>query len=159
MIPVYMSRFFDVIKNTQGNHLACCLASVLELPLGKIPKFEDMARDEMLEKLILFLLEHKIELVLGNGKPHAGVYSVALGKISTGMTHSAVYFDNKLVHNPHPLALPFMVIDEFIALHPKKKKAGQGKLPKPTPADKNPEKNPEKNSEKNSDRADEEKVL
>lgn len=89
-----------------GNCYASCWASILEIPLEEVPKFEDLPPDgswfmstrRWLESIGYKLgMTHDIE-----GFPKS-LYYIASGPSPRGpWDHSVVYFNDSLAHDPYP---------------------------------------------------------
>ena len=106
-------------KKQSGNCLAASLASVLELPLSKIPEFENMGKKwfskltKWLETLGLYPVIWREEVVL------PGYYFV-IGQSPRDkkITHQVVYFNGKMIHDPHPSRDGIINIKETMVLVP-----------------------------------------
>ena len=106
MTPVMQSKLYakDGIHN--GNCLAACLASLLDLPLWMVPPFEDMfgrkdhwdRPDEWLERVF------NLEMVRVGGHPVEELpeFYIACGPGKRGVHHAVIYSNGVLVHDPHP---------------------------------------------------------
>lgn len=96
-----------------GNCLAACIASVLEVPLETVPSPapEDFADDEAwmryLGALKRWLWRRNLGLIYGvstDGILPDG-YSIVGVRVSESseMTHSVIFLNGELVHDPHPV--------------------------------------------------------
>jgi hypothetical protein len=104
--PVKQSKLYapDGIHN--GDCMAACLASLLELPLWMVPPFEQMFGrgdwrtriDQWLERMHGMQMHrtcgHAIELL-----PE---FYIACGPASRGVDHSVIFSRGLPVHDPHP---------------------------------------------------------
>lgn len=94
----------------RGDCLSACLASVLELPLGDVPRFCEIedpdawgpAIDDWLAPMGLYFVEVGwSEWFAAEVLPRAGWHLVA-GLSPRGHRHSVVGYAGRLVHDPHP---------------------------------------------------------
>ena len=95
MKPVTQTRI-----GNDGNCLAACMASILEIPLYQVPEFTE---DGWLEELNDFLANHNLQY---KRRPVEGTRPVGWSTIERisprGGLHACVARDGKLVHDPHP---------------------------------------------------------
>lgn len=105
MIPVKQTKLYSADGIHNGNCLAACLASLLELPLWMVPPFEDMfgrgdhasRMDEWLNRM--FKLE--IEWQSGHPVDEMPEFYIAIGKSARGVHHAVIYSKGVMVHDPH----------------------------------------------------------
>jgi hypothetical protein len=89
-----------------GNCLQAAVASLVGLPLDKVPHFAQVDADggkHYGSHVREFLAEHGWQL-LTDVDPDPGELHLALGKSPRGRSlyHVAIYRDGALVHDPHP---------------------------------------------------------
>jgi hypothetical protein len=116
VIPVDQTRFGD----PDGNCLAACLASLLELPLDDVPHFVAegwySALERWLEPRGLWPLcfvsptQAQLERVLG--------YAIVSGPTERGLLHATVWRAGLLVHDPHPSRAGLLAVEDVIVLVP-----------------------------------------
>lgn len=118
MKPIDQTKLHNPENGINGNCMAASFASILELPLSEVPKFEDMGKKkwfrnlkDWLEKIGFTLLEWKEETWLPG-------YYLASGKSERGFDHTVVYKDGKLMHDPHPSRTGIKKVNEIWALLP-----------------------------------------
>lgn len=105
MIPVKQTKLYapDGIHN--GNCLAACLASLLDLPLWMVPPFEDMfGRDDWGPRRNAWLGRmFKLQLVRTEGHEIAALpeFYIASGESQRGVFHAVIYSRGSMVHDPH----------------------------------------------------------
>lgn len=106
MIPVYQTR-----TGATGNCFAACIASIFEIPLSKVPDFED---HRYLIQLAEFLLPRDMMYIQVKPEDAIAKLMFKFGKcwhtiegISTrGGPHAVVGLNGKIFFDPHPGAKP-----------------------------------------------------
>jgi hypothetical protein len=105
MKPVRQSKLYSPDGIHNGNCLAACLASLLELPLWMVPPFEDMfGRSEWYERIDEWLAKaHGLERVRIHGHPVEDLpdFYIATGLSPRGVHHAVIYSKGAMVHDPH----------------------------------------------------------
>lgn len=105
MIPVRQTKLYSADGIHNGNCLAACLASLLELPLWMVPPFEDMfGRGDHTSRMVEWLNRmFKLELVWFDGHPvnELPEFYIATGKSARGVQHAVIYSKGSLAHDPH----------------------------------------------------------
>lgn len=115
MTPVMQSKLYapDAIHN--GNCLAACLASLLDLPLWMVPPFEDMfGRSDWNERIDDWLLRmFSRRRVRTDGHVVDGLpeFYIASGLSPRGVRHSVIYRAGSLAHDPHPSAAGVLAVE------------------------------------------------
>lgn len=105
MTPVKQNVLYsdDAIGN--GNCLAACLATLLDLPLWMVPPFEQMfGRDAWRMRTHEWTKRFfNLDLVRTGGHEIAAMpkFYIANGPSPRGVYHSVVYSAGQLVHDPH----------------------------------------------------------
>lgn len=106
MTPVNQSKLYcsDGIHN--GNCLAACLASLLDIPLWMVPPFDQMfGRDDWRERIDDWLKRmFRLRRVRSEGHHPEALpeYYIANGPGGRGVHHSVIYQRGNLAHDPHP---------------------------------------------------------
>lgn len=91
----------------RGNCLQACVASVLDLPIDRVPHFLDFG-DNWFHALELFMDNYGIEYEGTGGtrtiSEYEGVdgYIIACGESPRHRHHAVVYKDGEMIHDPHP---------------------------------------------------------
>jgi hypothetical protein len=136
MIPVTQTLF----GKAEGNCLAACVASILELDLADVPTIcADQSDGSWLRKLADWLAEQgmcAVHASFVDGDP--GVvpapedlatmrawmklrrigFAIVSGYTTRGLSHSTVWFDGEIVHDPHPSKDPLInVVDMVVIAH------------------------------------------
>lgn len=122
MKPVFQTD----LTPTHGNCFSACLASVLELPIERVPNFYDLAPHS---EPAAWWAEVRAWLApLGWGVIHATVPAEVLaeypgilivgGKTSRYTDHAVVYVDGQLAHDPWPGGQGLVEIDTMDLLYP-----------------------------------------
>jgi hypothetical protein len=124
MIPVFQTIISDPNNNIHGNCMGACLASIMELSINVVPKFQDMGQN-WFQPFWDFLAEHGYTFH-GTGKPEnvevydKGIdgYYVVNGDSPRGFTrgHSVVYYKGKMVHDPHPEGTGLLKVRNFFMI-------------------------------------------
>jgi hypothetical protein len=91
-------------KGVGGNCVQACVASILELPMEKVPHFLELAQTpDQWEVAFEDWLE---QLGIGNVRLMSHFcfegYYLCTGPTVRGTKHMCVYFDGRLAHDPHP---------------------------------------------------------
>jgi hypothetical protein len=136
MIPVAQTLF----GREEGNCLAACVASILELDLADVPNFcADQSDGSWLRKLADWLAERELCAVHASfvdsdpgPKPAPADlvtmsewlklrrvgFAIISGYTERGLSHSTVWFDGELAHDPHPGKNPLVnVVDMVVIAH------------------------------------------
>lgn len=118
MKPIDQTKLHDPNNGTEGNCLAASLASILELPLSEVPKFEDMGKKSWFPALKVWLEDKGFTLLQWHDETWLPGYYLVMGLSTRGVNHQVVYKDGKLVHDPHPSRDGIEKIKEVWALLP-----------------------------------------
>ena len=105
MKPVKQTKLYSADGIHNGNCLAACVASLLELPLWMVPPFEDMfGRSDHTSRMIEWLNRmFSLELIWEDGHPvdELPEFYIAIGKSPRGVHHAVIYSKGEMVHDPH----------------------------------------------------------
>ena len=145
MIPIDMTEYSG--EGTVGNCYQCCLASILELPLEKVPHFYKFAPRGHSETLIhAWLMSQGLGLLsldvgklpsfkqgyIGGGPVPQGFCILSgpgprVKKLADGtekpIIHAVVGLAGRTIHDPHPSRAGLVAVDTIellIALHPER---------------------------------------
>ncbi len=126
MIPVDQ----DLFGPEEGNCVAACVASLLELPLADVPNIcaaSSGPPEQWLERLNAWLRRYGLVAVLLDTADFfdwswfGGAWCIVSGKSERGLLHATVWRDGQLVHDPHPsksgICAPESIVI-FVALDP-----------------------------------------
>lgn len=115
MIPLTQTLFSDPENHLRGNCLQTCIASILELPLEKVPHFVSFG-DEWFTKLWEWFQEYGMMPIFVTPKDqHKAVgFTVGTGPGPRGFRHAVVCYDREIVHDPHPSRAGLTSIDEWL---------------------------------------------
>ena len=116
-----------------GNCLQTAVASLLEMPLERVPHFVKHARNqgEKMEMMKRWLLAHGYELIgiasaekindkkLTKGLPQSKGCVVAFGISPRNYNHAVIYKDGKLLHDVHPSRAGLSVLNGFYIIEKK----------------------------------------
>lgn len=115
-----MKPVLQTITGTRGNCFAACLASIFEVPLEDIPDFHDGAENDTPEAVNLAWWQNMRAWLRGRGYGTILLtftdpaqwqslcldgYHIVSGKSGRAvgeLLHATVWYDGKLVHDPHP---------------------------------------------------------
>lgn len=117
MIPVDQDRF----GKPHGNCHAACVASILEVPLWRVPSVSNL--DDWVPRLALWLRRHGLGHFFFTTE-HANDpawkrllgyhYLIAGGPAARGVLHSVVYRGlTELAHDPHPDRSGLIRVDDY----------------------------------------------
>lgn len=102
MIPVFQTVFGE----KEGNCLAACIASLLELEIEDVPNFTNLNwYNDLCGWLntkgytMMSLPSLGPELRWLKGMHYIGTVKSTLGE---GVKHATIWLDGKMIHNPHP---------------------------------------------------------
>jgi hypothetical protein len=103
--PVKQTKLFSPEGIHNGNCLAACFASLLDLPLWMVPPWEDMfGRGDYWSRIDTWLARmFGLELVVVDGHPldELPEFYMAVGVSARGVHHAVIYSAGQLVHDPH----------------------------------------------------------
>lgn len=126
MTPQMQDRLYLPDGLGNGNCLAACVASILDLPLWMVPPLEEMfARGTHMSRLEAWLTRmFGLELHYADGHP-TGLpdFYIASGQTSRGTTHATVYSAGGMVHDPHYLQTGILSVDRVYYFLPIDQKA------------------------------------
>ncbi len=91
-----------VMKPPNGNCVAACVASILELPLDEVPNF--IEADEFWDDLNGWLAKRGLYIIVvpADGRVPRG-YHIIDGRSKSGpWNHVVVGYEGKMVHDPNP---------------------------------------------------------
>ena len=124
MIPVDQDRF----GLPDGNCLAACVASLLELPLAEVPHFAgERWRADLDEWLrarglwaLMFVPGAATSLAEASAWLDATVsgFCIVSGQAARGLLHATVWRGGDLVHDPHPDRAGLLDVEDVIVLVP-----------------------------------------
>lgn len=104
MKPVKQDKLYSDDGIANGNCLAACYASLLEMPLWMVPPFDQMfGRGDWNDRIDLWLVTLGYERAWtdnGNSDDLPEFY-IAAGKSPRGVRHAVIYSKGFLVHDPH----------------------------------------------------------
>jgi len=86
----------------KGNCMNAAFASLMEIQIEDIPKFEDMPGSSWYIALTNWLYGCGFELLRWDYEIYLGGYFIANGPSPRGFEHSVVYKGTEMVHDPHP---------------------------------------------------------
>lgn len=116
MIPVTQTQLHS--DQVKGNCLRAAIASILEIGIDSIPKFEEMGEDWFIEfrRWSRDSGYGMVSVYRSNIRPKG--YSIASGESPRGIYHSVVAFDGEIVFDPHPSRAGLKEIDRYWVFEP-----------------------------------------
>jgi len=117
MRPVYQT----MLGSPDGNCLAACIASLLEVPIEGLPNPKQSGW--FTQWNVWLTAQHGVYLVrlpagfADDMSPLQGYY-IANGLAARGLRHSVVYRDGRLCHDPHPEGRGLDEVDDYMVLVP-----------------------------------------
>ena len=119
MKPIDQTKLHDPKNGVNGNCMAASFASILEIPLSEIPKFEDMMdKDDWFSVLTTWIEGLGFTIVLWQPETYPPGYCLAMGMSERGVKHQVVLKNGVLAHDPHPSRAGIRKIDEIWVLLP-----------------------------------------
>ncbi len=121
MKPAHQTKLHDPDNGVNGNCLAACLASLLEIPLDIIPKFEDMMvknSEDWFEAFTDWLDRLGFTILTWESDTWLPGYYLASGMSERGNNHIVIYKGGELAHDPHPSRTGIKKINQVWALLP-----------------------------------------
>ncbi len=100
MIPVFQTQFHN--ESVNGNCMRASLASIFELDIDNIPKFEEMNRKVWRTSFTSWLSDMNLALKPQAESPNDDQFYITLGSTNRGALHCVVSQSNKMIHDPHP---------------------------------------------------------
>ena len=88
-----------------GNCVPACIASILEMPLYRVPHFASAYGPYFIKQMREWFERQEMGLMYLNGCATwpAAAHSIATGQSPRGdFLHSVVWFGRKIAHDPHP---------------------------------------------------------
>ena len=124
MLPITQTKV--VVRNSKdeivirGNCYAAAIASLLEIPITEVPNVETLFHIEgqLWLDVMLKFLESKGYKLQTKSVTEDGYYYIASGDSPRGVKHSVIYFNGKMVHDPHPTREGLLSIDYYERLMP-----------------------------------------
>lgn len=117
MKPTEQTKFYDPIAKTKGNYLSACLASLVEIPIDSVPKFEDMNSQSEIDITMDIWLKSigYNRVVCKHAFPSNYRLSkcIIIGKTKFGLEHAMISKDGLIIHNPHPDKIEIETIEEY----------------------------------------------
>jgi len=105
MIAIIQSKL-HIPGKQNGNCIAAALASLLEVGLDDVPKFEEMGENRWwieLRKWLKIQGFHLMSWEIETGKEfYLPGYFIACGPSPRGFEHAVIYKNTEMVHDPHP---------------------------------------------------------
>lgn len=100
-----MKTVDQTIVGENGNCMAACIASLLEIEIDEIPNLSEegwLSRlNEWLGNFGLFYMELSLPQTYWSGMKYWGYHTIC-GKSPRGLLHAVVGLQGKMVHDPHP---------------------------------------------------------
>lgn len=112
MIPVYQDRFPSKDGKKTGNSFIACLASLLEMPLRGIPQPAPGSNRAAVSQTLVDMLYDAGVVLESFGKSIPDGYAIRSGYTVAGVPHSVITLQGQVIHDPHPLGLPLVRIEE-----------------------------------------------
>jgi hypothetical protein len=100
MRPVYQTVIHG--ESTKGNCLRASLASIFELDIDDIPKFELMDKSAWKKAFVLWLDSMGVELHEQESSPQDNQFHLMIGESPRGVLHCVVAKNGVMIHDPHP---------------------------------------------------------
>jgi hypothetical protein len=111
MIPVDQTVFHA--ETTKGNCLRAAIASILEIDIESIPRFEEMGEQWFVEfRKWSRLHGHGEVQVYHHSVPPQGL-SIVAGMSPRGIDHSCVALNGEIAHDPHPSRSGLVEIERY----------------------------------------------
>ena len=104
MKPVKQDRLWSEEGIGNGNCLAACYASLLEMPLWMVPPFDQMfGRSDWGHRIDEWLHRLGYERVWleGHQVDKLPEFYIATGRSARGVRHAVIYSHGELAHDPH----------------------------------------------------------
>lgn len=129
MLKIYQDEFGKILPESttpveNGNCFNACLASIIEVPLKLIPRFQDIPKVQWLTGLTQILIDNGYVLSGMSFDEAPEGYSIAAGYNKGGkLEHCCVYLNGKLFHDPDPNSNGLEIITQYFII----KKANKSK--------------------------------
>ena len=122
MTPIFQTRF-STAEGEKGNCMTACVASLLDLPIEKVPYFFDFP--DFWDAVFAFLYEQGCEYngclrpdadgsIGWDGAPGIDGYFIVAGPSPRwpGARHAVIYKDGRMIHDPHPDGTGILYVEE-----------------------------------------------
>jgi hypothetical protein len=100
MTPVFQTNIHN--ESTNGNCMRASLASLFELKIDDIPKFENMKKNSWRREFNFWLKSMNILLKEEYEAPRDNQFYISIGMTNRGVLHCVVSQSGKMIHDPHP---------------------------------------------------------
>jgi len=115
--PVEQTKFDLSFGESKSNHISACLASLVEVPIDSVPKFEEMSESEMKLTMAIWLKSIGYIIEFHNSSPlprisHMIEY-IAIDRTQFGKQHAVIKKEGNVIHNPHPDKIEIFNTEEF----------------------------------------------
>lgn len=100
MVPVDQTKLYNPDKKVNGNCMAACFASILEISLSDVPEIEDM--DDWFPLLNKWLKSLGFVMVQWPSEEWFPGYCLVSGISERGIMHMVIFNNGLLIHDPHP---------------------------------------------------------
>lgn len=88
-------------ESTNGNCLAACVASLLEIPIESVPNFADFGTG-WFGSLAEYLKLYNLAIWSFPREKTPGYYHIVMGQTVRGTYHCVVAHGREMAHDPHP---------------------------------------------------------
>ena len=105
-------------ESTNGNCMRASLASIFELNIEDIPKFEEMDKWSWKNAFKIWLRGMNLALREQCELPNHSQYYMALGATNRGVLHCVVAQLGKTIHDPHPSQDGLVSIKKYWSFEP-----------------------------------------
>lgn len=130
MKPVFQTRFGaeNAPPEQQGNCMAACVASLLELSLEDVPDFRpdtwwltlvEWLRARGLDAFYVEIPHERAREVQPSAYVSPGTYYIGGGLTARGTGHVCVYFADRMVHDPLPGGRGLDLVDSYLFIAPR----------------------------------------
>ncbi len=118
LIPIDQNKLHT--DKQKGNCFAASLASILEIPINKVPEFEDMNPDEWWFNFIDWLKTKGFTIIHWDKEVELPGYYLVMGTSPRNpkINHQVIFKGGKMVHDPHPSRDGVVDIKEVMVLVP-----------------------------------------
>lgn len=117
MKPVFQTNIHN--ESTNGNCMRASLASIFEISIDDLPRFEEMDKDKWRKAFENWLGTQGYSLSITKEQPITDGYYMMLGKTVRGVLHCVVAKQGNMVHDPHPSGTGLTTITRYWQFIPK----------------------------------------
>lgn len=105
-------------ESTKGNCMRASLASIFEIKIDDMPKFEEMEKSAWKNSFKAWLRTFNLQLIESRSEPEHDEFYIAIGNTSRGVLHCIVAKSGLDIHDPHPSQEGLLSVSKYWSFEP-----------------------------------------